>query len=248
MTEPVIRVLDFEATGLHDGAEVCEVGYVDFTPRTHEISTGATYLCRVDSMPPDTRAVHHIRLEELVGLPPYDRWCLYEDAARAGIYAFAAHTCSFEERFILGPIPMFCTHKAALRVWPEAPAHGVFALLYWLEDAGLVSYDRARAFPPHRALPDAYATAVLLSAMFAAGMTGNDLRQWTAEPRVLPRVPIGNWRGRRWDEPDLGFLNWIIGKRYSDMDPDIIWNAEREVERRAEEWRRNRATKEGSPI
>lgn len=241
----LVRVIDFEATGLHPGAQVVEVGQADLNVATRRIGGLKSYLCRVESMPPDTRAIHHIRAEETAGLPPYDRWCLYEEAARDGVVAFAAHTANFEERFILGNIPLVCTYKAALRVWPDAPSHSVFGLLYWLEDQGLATYDRALAMPPHRAGPDAYATAVLLAAIYAAGHEGRDLIKWTMEPRVLPRIPIGNWRGKRWDECDRGFLQWIIGKRYSDMDPDIIWNAERELDRRDEEWRRARLAEEG---
>lgn len=232
-----IRVIDFEATGLQLDAKIVEVGHIDFDPVTRAIGEGRSWLCGVDSIPPDTRAVHHIRAEETRGLPPYDRWCLYEEAARAGIVAFAAHTADFEARFILGSIPLVCTYKAALRAWPDAPAHGVFALLYWLEDMGAVQYDRSRAYPPHRALPDAYATAILLRALYAAGYTGRDLIRWTMEPRLLPRIPIGNWRGRRWDEADYGFLRWIVGKEGTDMDPDIIWNARREMDRRQDEER-----------
>lgn len=249
---PLIRVIDFEATGLKPGAQVVEVGECDLDVATRQISAPRSYLCRVESMPPDTRAIHHIRAEDTAGLPPYDRWCLYEEAARAGVVAFAAHTADFEERFILGSIPLVCTYKAALRCWPEAPSHSVFGLLYYLEDQGLVTYDRQLAMPPHRAGPDAYATAVLLQAIYAAGYEGKDLIKWTMEPRLLPRIPIGNWRGRCWDECDRGFLNWIIGKRYSDMDPDIVWNAERELNRRDEEYRRAqeaaRQTKEGELV
>lgn len=232
----LIRIIDFEATGLHHDALVCEMAHCDLDTETGAINDGVDSLCRVDSMPPDTRAVHHIRAEDTWGFPPYDRWIVYEEAARAGVFCFAAHSCDFEERFLLGSIPTVCTYKAALRAFPEAPAHGVFSLLYWLEDAGLVTYDRVRAHPPHRAAPDAYATAVLLRAILAAGHTGKDLFQWTREPRLLPRCPIGNWRGHPWAECDGGFLRWILGKRGTDMDADIIWNAQRELDRRHEEW------------
>lgn len=228
----IVRVIDMEATGLQRDAKICEVGHYDLDTETMTIGNGKTYLCRVDSMPPDTRAVHHIRAADTAAWPPYDRWCVYEEAARAGVAAFAAHTCDFEERFMLGSIPIVCTYKAALRVWPEAPAHGVFALLYWLEDQGLVSYDRVLAHPPHRAAPDAYATAHLLRRIYELGFTGKDLRQWTCEPRMLPRCPIGSWRGHPWADCDWGFLQWISNKRGTDMDPDIIWNAEREMDRR----------------
>lgn len=235
---PLVRVIDFEATGLHEGAQVVEVGQCDFDVTTRTVGLPNGYLCRVASMPPDTRAVHHIRAEDTLGFPPYDRRCLYEEAVRAGVVAFAAHTADFEARFIVGSIPLVCTYKAALRVWPDAPSHSVFGLLYWLEDQGLVTYDRQLAMPPHRATPDAYATAVLLQALYGTGVEGKDLIRFTMEPRHLPRVPIGNWRGHRWDEADQGFLRWIVGKAGTDMDPDIIWNAERELERRNEEWRR----------
>lgn len=234
----IVRVIDMEATGLQLDAKVCEVATCDFDTEALTVAAPRSTLCFVDHMPPDTRAVHHIRAADTIGFPPYDRWIIYEEAARAGVAAFAAHSCDFEERFLLGSIPVVCTYKAALRVWPDAPAHGVFALLYWLEDRGLVDYDRAIAHPPHRAGPDAYATAILLRAIYQAGHDGKDLVRWTIEPRLLPRCPIGNWRGHPWEDCDSGFLHWILGKRGSDMDPDIIWNAEREITRRREEWER----------
>lgn len=229
--DPVIRVLDFEATGLEEGALIVETGYTDLNATTREIGATVTSLCRVPAMPPETRAIHHIRAEDTAGFPPYDRWVLYEEAVRSGVYAWAAHNAGFEERFILGRLPMFCTYKAALRLWPDAPGtHGVFALLYWLEDQGRVEFDLTRAHPPHRAGPDSYATAVLLKAMLDEGVTGRTLREWTAEPRILPRCPIGKYRHRPWAECDWGFLDWIL--RTIVDDPDLRFNASLELERR----------------
>lgn len=227
---PIIRVLDFEATGLEPGALIAEVGYTDLDAGTREIGPTVTTLCRVPAMPPETRAVTHIRAEATASFPPYDRRCLYEEAVRAGAYAWAAHSAQFEERFIIGALPMFCTYKAALRLWPDAPGHGVFALLYWLEDAGKARFDEARAYPPHRAGPDSYATAVLLKAMLDDGLTGRTLREWSAEPRILPRCPIGKYRGQPWAECDWGFLDWIL--RTIADDPDLRFNASLELERR----------------
>lgn len=228
--DPLIRVLDFEATGLEADALICEVGYTDLNPTTREIGATVSTLCRVPTMPPEVRAVHHIRAEDTAGFPPHDRRCLYEAAVRDGVYAWAAHNSTMEERFIIGSLPMFCTYKAALRLWPDAPGHGVFPLLYWLEDQGRVRFDQARAYPPHRAGPDSYATAVLLKAMLDEGLTGRTLREWTAEPRILPRCPIGKYRNRPWAECDWGFLDWIL--RTIHDDPDLRFNASLELERR----------------
>lgn len=224
---PLIRVIDFEATGLGDDAQICEFGWNDVDSVTGEVGSGGATLCRVASMPPDTRAVHHIRAEDTADFPPYDRRIIFEEAARQDVVCFAAHSAEFEARFILGHIPLICTHKAALRAWQEAPGHGVFALLYWLEDQGKVRFDPVRAYPPHRAGADAYATAVLLGAMIREGHTGRDFFEWTREPRLLPKCPIGKWRGRKWDEVPDSFLEWILSK--SDMDPDFRWNAAREL-------------------
>lgn len=228
--DPMIRVVDFEATGLGTDAQIVEVGFTDLNAATREIGATQSFLCRVAAMPPEVRAVHHIRAEETWAFPPYDRRCLFEEAARAGVYAWAAHNASFEERFIAGSLPMFCTYKAALRHWPDAPGHGVFALLYWLEDQGRVTLDLARAYPPHRAGPDSYASAVLLKALLDDGVSGRTLREWSAEPRILPRCPIGKYRDRPWAECDWGFLDWIL--RTIQDDPDLRFNASLEMERR----------------
>jgi exodeoxyribonuclease X len=96
---------------------------------------------------------------------------------------------------------------------------------------GLVSPDPALCMPPHRAAPDAYATALILSALYAAGVTGKDLMNWTAEPRVLPRCPIGAWRGHKWEDVEYSMLEWIAWKA-RDLDEDVRWNARREMDRR----------------
>jgi exodeoxyribonuclease X len=227
---PLIRVLDLEATGLERGAAVVEYGWTDIDPATLEIGETCTSLCRVEAMPCEARAVHHIRAADTAGFPPYDRRWLYEQAVRDCVYSWAAHTADFEAQFILGALPLFCTYKAALRLWPDAPSHSVFGLLYWLEDLGVDEFDRGRAYPAHRAGPDSYATAVLLRAMLAAGLDGRRLRQWTCEPALLPRCPIGDYRGQPWEECDAGFLEWILRKIWDRE--DVRFCAELELEKR----------------
>jgi exodeoxyribonuclease X len=53
---------------------------------------------------------------------------------------------------------------------------------------------------------------------------------WTKEPRLLPRITIGKQRGAPWSEVETGFLQWML--RQPDMDGDLKWNAERELNRR----------------
>lgn len=228
----MIRVIDYEATTGDPGGKVIEVGWCDFDPATGQVGTGGGYLCGIDPetpMPPDARAVHHIRRPQLAGLPRYDARLIYEHAMGAGAVCFAAHSADFEATHLMGSLPLICTYKASLRVWPDAPKHSNFALLYWLEDQG-VSFDQDRAWPPHRATSDAYATAVLLREIMASGATGADLFEWTRRPAQLPRCPIGNQRGKLWKDVEQSFLEWIL-RTITDRD-DLRYCAALELDRR----------------
>ncbi|MDA3887262.1 MAG: exonuclease domain-containing protein [Allgaiera sp.] len=223
----VIRVIDFETTGTEPPAEVCEVGLCDFDLEAKRIADPVSWLCGVKEMPPEVRAIHQISMDECDGKPTFDPASLVKD----GISAVAAHNSDFETKFFTPTIPMICTYKAALRVWPDAPSHSNGALRYWLEDQGLITPDNALTQPAHRAGPDAYTTAYILMALFNAGHTGRQMIAWTKEPRLLPTCPIGKFRGKPWSEVESGFLGWML--RQPTMEDDLKWNAEREIARRS---------------
>lgn len=223
----LIRVIDFETTGTEPPAEVCEVGICDVDVEARKIAAPRSWLCRVKEIPPEVRAVHHISLAECAGHDPFEPNMLGEHE----VSALAAHNAEFETKFFDAAIPVICTYKAALRAWPSAPAHNNGALRYWLEDQGLIAPDHALTQPAHRAGPDAYTTAHILLALFAAGHTGREMVAWTKEPRVLPTCPLGKFRGKPWSEVEYGFLGWML--RQPTMEEDLKWNASREIARRS---------------
>lgn len=247
MSRYVLTVIDIETTGLEPPAEVIEVGWQDVILEDGVARLGNHGSRLFDAergVPPETMAVHHLRPAMIAGKPLFGAHDLEEllhgdngQAANDGAPpdALVAHNAAFESLWFtparIGAMPLICTLKAAYRVWPEAPGHSNQTLRYWLEDRGLLSLDDAKAMPPHRAGPDAYVTAHILAALFAAGATGKDMVRWTAEPKAFPTCPIGEWRGKPWAEVDAGFLRWIVGKQ--GMDADTQWNARRELERRA---------------
>lgn len=225
----IIRVIDFETTGTEPpSAEVCEVGTCDLDLEARTVHAPRSWLCGVKSMPPEARAVHHISLAECQNEQPFEAGDMFRNM---DIQALAAHNAEFETKFFESPLPVICTYKAALRVWPDAPSHSNGALRYWLQDQGKIAPDHALTQPAHRAGPDAYVTAHILLALFNAGATGKDMVAWTKEPRLLPRCPLGKFRGQPWSEVEAGFLGWML--RQPTMEEDLKWNAQREIARRA---------------
>ena len=225
----VIRIIDFETTGTEPpDAEVCEVGLCDLHIEERHIAAPHAWLCRVKAMPPEVRAVHHISLAECQEWDAFDAAAMFQTPCAA----VAAHNSGFETKFFTPTAPVICTYKAALRVWPHAPSHSNGALRYWLEDQGKIGPVHAMTQPTHRAGPDAYVTAHLLLALLDAGATGRDMVAWTKEPPVLPTCPIGQYRGKPWSEVEAGFLGWML--RQPTMDPDLQWNARREITRRSQ--------------
>lgn len=229
----IIRVIDFETTGTEPPeAEVCEVGVCDLDLEARIVHSPATWMCGVKVMPPEVRAVHHISLAECEGWDAFDAETMFAErmTGRANVAAIAAHNSEFETKFFKPPVPVICTYKAALRVWPHAPSHSNGALRYWLEDQGKIAPVHAMTQPAHRAGPDAYTTAHILLALFDTGATGREMIAWTKEPRLLPTCPIGKFRGKLWAEVEAGFLGWML--RQEGMEEDLKWNARREIARR----------------
>lgn len=231
----IIRVCDFETTGLDADSAVVELGYTDYCTEAGVLHDRMdSWLFHADPIPPEARAVHHITPDMVAGLAPFTRQAfdsLMEDAGAPDALAF--HNAAYDLQFLPEPsFPVVCTYKAALRLWPHAPGHSNGTLRYWLADEGkLVLGNEALANPPHRAGPDTYVTAHILHAIMAEGVTAKTMTGWTKQPALLPTCPIGDrFKGKPWCDVETGFLQWML--RTPDMKPDYHYNARRELDRR----------------
>jgi len=247
----ILRVLDIETTGEDPemGAEIVELGWTDVRRTTSKdendepyfggeilapVTTSKLYHTHKPS-PPEVLAVHHIQFWESAPNPMFGWGAAESDMSvingRKPEY-YVAHNADFERKFLHQfKLPWICTYKAALRVWPDAPRHSNQTLKYFLhlED----ELDESLCHPPHRAGPDAYVTAAILTKLLEKASI-EDLLQWTNEPRLLPKCPIGDKQGHKgkpWSEVDMGFLDWMVNKA-PDMDADFKWNAQHELDRR----------------
>lgn len=229
------RVIDIETTGLAPPAEIIEVGCVDVVVEGSSILIEEP-VCRLyrplNGIPPETMAVHHLTEADFSPDTPPCTDTLLTFAVRGHPTpdALVAHNCEFEQRFIpehvSQPLSWICTHKIALRIWPEAPRHSNQVLRYWRR----LTLDAALAMPPHRAGPDAWVTAHLFAEM-AHVMPVAEMMDCTLKPKQLPTIKFGKHRGTQWPEIPADYLHWMT--RQKDMDADSVYWANEELARRA---------------
>lgn len=229
-----LRVIDIETTGMAPPAEIIEFGQVDVVSDGDAWHIGrpmARLYRPLNGIPPETMAVHHITETDFSADTPVcseERLKLaVQDGSKPDV--LVAHNCSFERMFIpdtfTNGLPWICTLKVALRIWPNAPGHSNQVLRYW---RGL-ALDAALAMPPHRAGPDAWVTAHLLTELLKEAPV-EAMIAWTSEPKLLPKVPFGKHRGSSWPDVPVDYLKWLLGQ--ADMDPDVLWYAKVELDRR----------------
>lgn len=224
----LLRIVDFETTGLPPDAAVCEVGFCDV--RTYdsdpaEVGDPVGMLVNPNRpMPPEARAIHHISDADLIGASPITTGFLALSKGSPDI--FVAHNARFEMEFFTGgDTPWICTMKVARRIWPECPSHTNQCLRYWLG----IECDDALAMPPHRAGPDAYVTAHILLAMIQHA-SFDQMIEWSSGPSLLPKVNFGKHRGQPWSELPGDYLSWLVNK--SDMDVDTKFTAKHWLEQK----------------
>lgn len=230
----LIRVIDLETCGFEPpkdgGSGVCEIGWYDLIGEgsSWRIGNGGSAMVHPGcAIPPETSAVHHIIDGDVAGSPTWDVTTpiVFTDK----VDAFAAHNAKFERQWctpaIAGDRPWICTHRVALRLWPEAPLHSNQGLRYWRRPDGV---DRTIAALAHRAMPDAYITAHHLRDQLAAAPLA-DLIRWTDEPALLVRCSFGKHRGARWSEVPTDYLRWCAGQG---MDENVAFTVRRELDRR----------------
>jgi exodeoxyribonuclease X len=222
------RIVDIESTGIPTPEErhaAVELAYCDLIVPD---DGSAAVICEPVAqlvnpgrpIPVEAMAAHHIRDQDVADAPPPT---LFMGEMMQGATMFVSFKTDFDREFFGGgAVPWCCAYKAALRVWPQAPAHSLAVLRYWLRLDDLPDFDRDLAMPPHRAGPDAYVCAHLFSRLLAEGKI-DDFVRWTKGRALLSRCYFPKHKGKFWIDvarEDRGYLHWIVDKA-EDMDPDI---------------------------
>ena len=213
----IIRCIDIETTGFEATDRIVEIGSVDVVNGAPPENPMEDLIDPQIPIPAVTSAIHHLVDGDVKGKPTW------KDAAPryAGGDFYCAHNASFETGFIRIEKPVICTYKVALSLFPDAPAHNLQTLRYWLQ----VKIDNPETvMPPHRALPDAYLCAWLLIHMMPM-MSVDDMVIVSSQPAVLVNVNFGKHKGEKWKDLPHDYLRWIRDK--SDMGEDFKFTADK---------------------
>ncbi|MCW4116166.1 exonuclease domain-containing protein [Aurantimonas sp. MSK8Z-1] len=231
---PIVRVIDTETAGqpLAEDA-VIEIGSVDLDLSTGVIFNPMQTLCHPAGVPinPHARRVHKISDEMLADAPPFA-----EVIGRfAGAPAFAAQRADFDRSRLRLTGRWLCTHKLALRAFPDTRAHGLQSLVRHLP-LDLSGIDHILAdLHPHRALFDAACTAVLLRSIAEQLMPRcADLGDFferaervSNQPALLTKLRFGKHKNLPIAEVPDDYLDWLT--REPGMDADAVFTARHHI-------------------
>jgi exodeoxyribonuclease X len=223
-----LRTIDLETTGFAPPAEICEVAFIDFDEELNELARYQSLIKPFDAIPAEARAVHHIGPRDVESAPRWQQARFHIKVTYPSPDILIAHNSEFERQWFSEIWPKakwLCTWKSALRVWPNAPKHSNSVLRYHL---GLdVPVDPT--MPAHRALQDCVVTAKVLCEL-RKHASFDEMITWETEQPILPFVPLGRYRGQKWPDVPIDYLEWI-GR--SDLGEDIKFNASQELASRA---------------
>ncbi|MFS8180863.1 exonuclease domain-containing protein [Pseudovibrio denitrificans] len=167
----LIRAIDFETTAWPEDptAEICEVGYTDFTPddpfRPFAINGFTAFLVNPGSaISEGCQKVHGITQDMVQNKPSP---ATAKKHLTAGLSpqgtTFAAHYIDFEKHFLpLKEFGWICTWRCSKIFFPESPRHKLEALFNHLKLSSSDCFEPKFAAPLHRAGPDSYLCALLV--------------------------------------------------------------------------------------
>lgn len=163
-------------------------------------------------------AVHHILESDLVDQPLYTSFELPADTTyiighNVDYDMAAIARCGIETQ----DIKAICTLALARKVWPQADAHNISALIYLISKGS----DKARELlkGAHRADADIILTANILMHIVHHLNIHNidDLYLASEQARIPTKINFGKHKGSLIQDLPHDYINWLL--RQDDLDP-----------------------------
>ncbi len=216
-----IFVADVETTGLDAAAdEIVELSFVEVDEDLNEVCRLSTKVNPQTPINPAASAVHGIIDADVVGAPTLIDVLesfgegYFEDAF------LIAHNAPFDHRFLSkywNIQGVFCTLRAARKMYPSAPNHKLQTLRYYLE------LEVSREEAAHSAEGDVSVLLALLHRMLAeSGETLPEFVDLMLEPIKIDVMPFGKYKGCTLQSLPKSYINWLL--QLPDLDSDLAAN------------------------
>ncbi|WP_374529054.1 putative quorum-sensing-regulated virulence factor [Acinetobacter sp.] len=163
-------------------------------------------------------AVHHILESDLLNKPHYSSFTLPPDTQY-----IIGHNIDYDIRAIekcgvnTSSIKAICTLALARRVWPDAEAHNISALIYMISKGS----EKAREMikKAHRADMDIILTAnILMHIVHQLNINSMEELYAASEDARIPRsINFGKHRGTNIVDLPADYIQWLL--RQDDLDP-----------------------------
>jgi exodeoxyribonuclease X len=163
-------------------------------------------------------AVHHILESDLEGQPHYSSFRLPEDT----IYMIG-HNIDYDLRAIekcgvdTTHIKAICTLALARRVWPDAEAHNISALIYMISKGSAKAREMIKK--AHRADMDIILTANILNQVIHQLniQSLEELYTISEDARIPRSLNFGKHKGTAIAELPADYIQWLL--RQTELDP-----------------------------
>lgn len=212
----IIRCVDFETLGLNAEDGVCELGWTDIevVDGRPPMVTGPTSILVNPGrpIPPQASGVHHITDAMVDGKQPFS---VCAAQLLHGGPLLCAHNAVFEQQFFTVPAQWICSWRVAVTLAPNAPDHKLQTLRYWLK----LDLEPEFVREPHRAGPDSYICAHLVSRMLRK-LTPEQMVEISNKPVILPKFHFGEHAGKPLAEVPTGYLEWMLKPKDKPFGPD----------------------------
>ena len=163
-------------------------------------------------------AVHHILEEDLVGQPHYSSFQLPQDTTY-----MIGHNIDYDLRAIekcgvdTSHIKAICTLALARRVWPEAEAHNISALIYMISKGSAKAREMIKK--AHRADMDIILTANILNQIIHQLniQSLEELYTISEDARIPRSLNFGKHKGTLIADLPSDYVQWLL--RQTELDP-----------------------------
>jgi DNA polymerase III subunit epsilon len=230
LSNDVFVCVDCEATGLDLKADrIIEVAAVKFTFK-EVLDSFETLIDPECTISAASQEIHHISQKMVLGKPKihevlpqlhkfFDKYILVGHGIGFDIALLSEEAKRFQIPSPLSSMISIDTLRLA-RLYGESPTNSLEQLRkhFNIEPEGA-----------HRAMSDVIVNIEIFKFLSSSFKTTKDLLKRLERPIQLKTMPLGKYKGRRFDEIPLEYLLWAMKK---DFDQDLLFSIETELRKR----------------